>query len=229
MILFLFIILYGGCFLLAEYFSNLIGIPHVITAFVILIYAVVLILFMLRQRKGRYLYGINIKFKPSAYLYFVPLLIMPVINLIVLDNSFSPFTIITFIGACVVEEIFFRNYLFFYLNQKFSITISIVLSSVIFALFHTVNLFNSLDLLFITLQIFSAFCVGVCFGAITYKFKSITPCFISHFIINLTGIGVLAVDRLIFALLIGASSLLYFLYGLFLLLNRKTTNEIRRY
>ena len=229
MILLLFIIIYGGCFLLAEFLSNLIGVPHVITAFAILIYAVALIFYMQKERKKRYLYGFKWKFKKKDFLFLLPLLVLPILNLVVLNNSYLIFTILTFVGVCIVEEVFFRNYLYFYLNERFSTMQSILISSAIFAFFHTANLLNGFDLLFVIAQIVSAFSVGFCFGAIAYKFKSLTPCLSLHFIINLTGIGTISVNRLLFALLISASSLIYLLYGLFILSSCKITKEPRRY
>ncbi len=221
MILFLFIIGYGVCFTLSEIFSNLIGITHVITAFTILIYAVALIVYLLRQRKKRYLFGFNIRIKPIDCLYFLPLLILPAVNIILLDNLFDPFTIILFMGVCVIEEIFFRNFLFFALNQRFSLILSIILSSVIFALFHAVNLLNSFDILFVSLQIVSSFAVGVCFSALAIKFKSLLPSAVAHFLINLTGMGVISTQKWVWAVLIGASSIIYLVYGLGLLTNYK--------
>ncbi len=220
-LIFLWVLGYGALFAISELISNLINIPHCITAFTVLVYAVALIVFIELKRKKRYLFGYGIKIKPKELLYFLPLLILPAVNLIVLKNSFDAFTIILFAGVCVVEEVFFRNFLFFILNARLGKITGALISSLIFALFHTVNLLNGFDFLFVALQILSSFAIGVCFSGLTIKLKSLLPCTVAHFLINLTGVGIAKVATVWWCVILIGCSLIYLFYGLALLLYPK--------
>ncbi len=226
LIYFLWVIAYGVLFFGGERLSSLIGIPRLMTAIFILIYAVALLFALNKQRKKRFLYGLRFKFKAIELLYFLPLLTLPIINLLTVSFNFEIFTLVTFLGVAIVEEVFFRNYLLLELNAKFSLIISALLSSLIFALFHAVNFINGFDLLFVAMQIISSFAVGVYFSAVTVKFKSVSPTILAHFIINLTGLGIIKLDKTLWAIIIGVASLAYLALGLIILIKRQ--NQLKK-
>ena len=179
--IFLWIILYGTIYFGAEQLSNLIGIEHIVTSFALLIYAVLLILYYKKSVNFSY------KIELQDTLYLLPLLFMPILNLIVVKAQFSFFVVLLMLSVCVIEEVFFRGILLDYFKIRFKFW-GVILSSLLFALFHVVNVINY-DVEFVLVQISLSFAVGVLYSGIALKLKSILFGVLSHFLTNVTGIG----------------------------------------
>lgn len=121
-----------------------------------------------------------------GFYWFLPLLTLPVCNLLT-AGAFCPDlpTVILMLGVCAVEEIFFRGFLLRRLARYGSLP-GIVLSSGIFALFHLVNLMSGSAPAYVWMQVLCAFTVGVCYGAVAIQTGSLIPCFLAHFLTNIT-------------------------------------------
>jgi len=98
----------------------------------------------------------------------------------VFETVFHQPNIFTFLAVVIaapfLEEYIFRGVLLDGLLKNYSSTLSILLSSLLFGLFHG----NPL-------QIISAFIGGIYIGWIYYKTKNLLYCILIHFIINLVG------------------------------------------
>lgn len=188
------IVLYGMIYSFSEKFSKSFGQNHILTVIAIMLYIVVLYLF-LKRRNRLSIYGLcfpkNWRKRDIAWL--MPFLIFPVVNIClkeyqtVLQNSWIMFILMLF--TVFLEELLFRGYLFVYLSDKFAIRnkwIGMVVSSVLFGLFHIVNLFQGADILYTMIQMLCAFGVGLCLCVLVSKYKSIFPGVIVHYLINIT-------------------------------------------
>ena len=182
---FLWVILYGVIYVGAEFLSNLVNVEHVFTSFALLIYAV--ILFIYYNKKGEDNVNFKCRINLLDILYLLPLFIIPVLNLIMVEYQFSPFTILLMLSVCVIEEVFFRGIALNYFKVRFNF-LGVILSALIFACFHAVNV-AEYELKFVLVQIALAFAIGVLYAGVTLKFKTILFGIISHFITNVTGIG----------------------------------------
>ena len=122
----------------------------------------------------------------SAFLFFIPLIIISSGNLWNGVGINFPLTemicYITYM-LCVgfVEEILFRGMLFKAL-AKDNVKLAIVISSVTFGLGHIINLINgvSSDIIESVSQIIGAISLGFLFVVIMYRGGSILPCIITH-------------------------------------------------
>ncbi len=222
---FIWVIIYGVIFLGGELLSNLIGIAHVITAPLIIVYAILLVFYIIKTDNQKMWLGFKINMTARDCLYLIPFIIFPIFNLLALKNSFYLLQILLFLGVCVVEEIFFRGITLTTLKARYNNLTSALISSAIFALFHLANSFNGFDLLFIAMQVLSSFSVGVSLCAITLKHRSLMLSATLHFIINLTGVGARAIPNVWWCVLIVIISLIYLGYGIALIKYDKGLND----
>ena len=187
------IIIYLFVITIASYISNVIGIPYLINAIVEILFVVISVL-ILKRKKLILKYGLCV-INPINYkklLYFIPLVIMPILNLIFgvyMNYSIQEIVliIITMIGASFMEEILFRSHLVRN-YEPFGKGYAIVLSSMIFSMFHLLNLTSSANVLLTIIQLLSAFFIGLLFSSILIKTNTVIPCFICHSMINVSNI-----------------------------------------
>jgi len=90
----------------------------------------------------------------------------------------------TFILA-LAEEIFFRGYLYNLLKRKYSIYKSVIVSSILFAFIHIVNIFRYGDLWSIMNQMLFAMALGMLLCSVYALTKNILLVGLMHFIINI--------------------------------------------
>ena len=182
---FLWIAAYGLVYLLASSFSQTAHpwvVPLAMTG-----YIAVLIGWVFRTGRAHALGLCPIRrMSPREYPKLLPLLMLPVCNLLT-AKTFSPTppAVVLMLSVCAVEEIFFRGFLLRSLLRWGALP-AIVLSSGVFALFHLVNLIGGSDFAYVWMQVFCAFTVGICYGAIAIELESVIPCFLAHFLTNMT-------------------------------------------
>ncbi|MBO4770084.1 MAG: CPBP family intramembrane metalloprotease [Clostridia bacterium] len=122
---------------------------------------------------------------PAMALRILPLLIVPVFQLVKFGLPVPEAEWFLLAGAALTEEIIFRGY-FPRLFSKMPRFVLIMFSAAVFALFHFVNLLSAPSFSVILKQFFCAFCAGVLFSAVTLDFDSLLPPFFAHFFINCT-------------------------------------------
>lgn len=122
------------------------------------------------------------------------LLLLPVCNLLTAGGFFmEPPSILLMLSVCAAEEIFFRGFLLRRLIRH-GILPAVLISSGVFALFHLVNLLGGRSPAYICMQVLCAFTVGVFYGAVAIRSESLIPCFVAHFLTNITAVPVTGVD-----------------------------------
>ena len=114
------------------------------------------------------------------------LLIFPVWNVFTKQQTASDisYTILLVLVA-VVEEIFFRGFLYDMLS-KWSQKGYIFLSAFLFGAFHLVNLFEGYPLDYVMIQTLCAFMAGIGYAWVTVKTQSIIPGMVAHILTNIS-------------------------------------------
>jgi membrane protease YdiL (CAAX protease family) len=95
---------------------------------------------------------------------------------------------IVILCASVIEELFFRGFLFHRL-LKYGAPAATLAASAFFAGMHLANFFSGVDFPYIAMQIFLSFCVSMSFCAVVLRWKSLLPVMLIHCLINLTASG----------------------------------------
>lgn len=187
------IVIYGITYSFSEKFSELFGESHILIIFPIILYIVVLYMF-LKKRKRLSVYGLSFpKYcRKKDIGWLMPLLIFPFANMYLqgtktmLHNSLI--MLLPMLFTVFLEELLFRGYLLVYL-EKCGIDnkwIGMIISSVLFGMFHIVNIFQGADILYTMIQMLCAFGIGLCLCVLVSQYKSIFPGTIVHYLINIT-------------------------------------------
>lgn len=117
--------------------------------------------------------------------HFLPLLMLPVCNCLTAKAvSLSLPTFLLMLAASAAEELFFRGFLLRFLT-RFGAIPAILISSVVFALFHLVNL-TAGSALYTWAQVLCALTAGICFAAEALRSGSLLPGFGAHLLSNIT-------------------------------------------
>ena len=183
-VIFLWTILYGLAYTLPVQYAH----NAWVTGLSMSIYILLLITWLIRTGKSAYvrLRGLQSWHLPD----FLPLLLLPVCNLPLV--SVPPVVVVLqMICVSIAEEILCRGVLLRFFQQRGKL-LAIVVTAIIFGLFHGVNLIYSGDVMAVLLQILCAAGTGFLYGAITLKCGSILPAIAGHILTNITGIGSMA-------------------------------------
>jgi hypothetical protein len=111
-------------------------------------------------------------------------------NILELESSELILIIASVILVGLTEELFFRGILLPYIilklkEKKYFLLYSIIISSVIFGLFHFINLINnSSTIVGVSHQVIFAFCIGCLFSGLVLQTKNILIPALFHIIIN---------------------------------------------
>ena len=185
---FLWAALYGLTYTLAERIAAFLSSATWPVPAAMLLYTLLLICWVFRSGHTRDV-GLCIPslLPPGKWLYLLPLFLLPAYNLLTAD-SFStnlPAVFLT-LSVCVTEEIFFRGFLLRYLAKR-NMAVGLLLTNILFALFHLVNLTRGADPGYTLVQTVCAFAAGLCYSTATIQSGSLLPCMAAHFLTNITG------------------------------------------
>lgn len=189
--IFFWVVLYGTTYIAADMLSQAMGLQSWFPALAMVLYAGALLLWLLRTGQAQTL-GLcpclNLTLKDTLVL--LPLLAFPIYNLLSAGGFSSSLSAVLLMGSVsLVEEIFFRGALLRAFSRR-SARFGILLTSVLFGLFHIVNLIGGADLRSTLMQMLCTFAAGLSYGAVTVRYRSILPCVAAHFLTNTTGLGV---------------------------------------
>lgn len=211
--------------------SEIMGRYKLITAALTVVLSIFVIVWLAKNGLMRK-YGLGkAKFNAAAFLFFIPLLAIPSVNLWygVTTNVPVPWEtgseaprmltalelalhVVSMIGVGFLEEMIFRGFLFKAI-EKSSVKRAIIISSVTFGVGHIVNLFRgSQELLPTILQICYAIAIGFLFTFIFYRSGTLLPCIITHQIVNslsIFGVEQTETQQIITALFLIAVCALY--------------------
>lgn len=185
---FFWVTLYGLTYICATNFSKAAFEKSWLIPAAMLIYTLILVLWIWRTNRAQML-GLCI---PTCrnnihWLCLPPLALLPFYNLLSADSyTLDLSTAILMLSVSTVEEIFFRGFLL-QLPVKHSKVFSIYLSSLLFSLFHLVNVSQGIDSGYIGMQVICAFASGLCYSSAKIVTGSLLPCIAAHFLTNITG------------------------------------------
>ena len=152
---------------------------------------VTLISTIISTKKTKY-YGLTKVNKPKKYLYFIPLILLVLINFIggiKIVNTPKEIVLfmLTMLEVGFIEEILFRGFLFKTIEKDDQKT-AIIITSLTFGIGHIVNLLNGANFIPTLIQIIYSVSVGYLFVKILIKTKSLWPCIITHSLLNVLSI-----------------------------------------
>lgn len=152
---------------------------------------VTLISTIISTKKTKY-YGLIKVNKPKKYLYFIPLILLVLINFIggiKIVNTPKEIVLfmLTMLEVGFIEEILFRGFLFKTIEKDDQKT-AIIITSLTFGIGHIVNLLNGANFIPTLIQIIYSVSVGYLFVKILIKTKSLWPCIITHSLLNVLSI-----------------------------------------
>lgn len=177
--------------------------------------SILLIVLIISLKRVKY-YGITKPSDSKKFLYFIPLFIISLFNLIRgihINNTANEIIlyILTMVNVGFIEEMIFRGFLF-KMMEKDNVKSAIIVSSITFGMGHIVNLLNGADLIPTLLQVCYAIAIGYMLVMIFYKSKSIIPCIIFHAIFNSLSIFNSGDSNIISSIILIAMCLAYTLY-----------------
>lgn len=163
------------------------GISSYKTVIINFIFSILLIIFIIKNKLSKY-YGFTKISNPKNFLYFVPLFMIILVRLLGVINIKYPleeiiYFILNMICIGFLEEIIFRGFLFKSI-EKNNVNKALVFSSIIYGLFHVVNLLNGEFFIQTLVHVCMKIALGYMFVIIFYRSKSLLPCIISHILFN---------------------------------------------
>lgn len=150
--------------------------------------AVIIAMCMIRKKDARE-YGLNHGEYKGNLRYVIPMLFLGVTNVpYIFLGTFGNAVVralfcVAYVG--VMEELIFRGYVYRAIELRFGENKAIVLSSIVFGLFHLVNLTGNTPVFFTLLQVVYAAMLGLMLAVLRSKTKSIYPGMLIHALFNL--------------------------------------------
>ena len=102
----------------------------------------------------------------------------------------EPIYISSIILAAFIEEIIFRKWLFGVIlcNMHLKISHSMVVTNIVFAVYHLCNIFSYASVTYGIVQSIVAFSFGMAMSVIYWERKSLNICMLSHILINVSSV-----------------------------------------
>ncbi len=225
----LWIIAYVVCFSIADFVSDKIGLPKVITVAVGLVMTVVLLIFMIKNKLAAHFGLCGFKGNIVHFLFFLPLIAITSVNLwngvaISLPTGELILNIACMCFVGFLEEMIFRGLLFKGMC-KINVKLAILVSALTFGAGHAVNLLSGAEIFETVLQLVYATAVGFCYTAVFYAGKSLIPCILSHALYNSLGFFGITPENKTFILIVAIESVICVAYSLWLLRGKLPKTE----
>jgi len=147
---------------------------------------ILLTFILLRNKSGMKYYGVSIAKKTNFTSLNIIVIALPLMNLPYLINPAEVnFNSILLRGVYVgfMEEIIFRGFLYRGIEEKNGTRKAIIVSSIIFGIYHVVNI-GSMPTRFVILQVIYATAIGIIFAVIFSMTQSLVLCMGVHALID---------------------------------------------
>lgn len=222
----IYIVIFNGAALL----SDIIGIPNLLTVVVGFLMCLFMVLVLYKRKKMSY-YGLNSlkNLNHLRLLLYVPMLVIASVNLwqgFHINDTIAQIILISLSMICVgiLEELIFRSFLMKALLHK-GPTFAIVISTLIFGLFHALNLVFGADLMPTLLQVVYSMAFGFMCCVFFYKTNNVIPCIICHALGNIFDIFLPQNTTLAFQYIgCAVMTIVSIGYGIYLLLAKNLVN-----
>lgn len=183
----LWVVLYGLTYICAEKLSQELPDSIWIIPSAMLLYTLTILLWICRTGRSQMIrFHMPPPLSPEKWFHILPLFFLPGYNLLVSEGLtvYLP-AVVLILSTSVVEELFFRGFLLYYLSKN-SKNAGIYLTSIFFSILHLVNLTQGIDLAYTSIQVICAFASGLCYSSVTMITNSLFPCIVAHFLTNIT-------------------------------------------
>ena len=117
--------------------------------------------------------------------YLLPLLLLPVWQLCLFRTLASD--LLPLATAVLAEELLFRGFLLPCLCRR-SVNLGVFGTALLFALLHGLNYLGGYEPIYVALQVVTAFSAGLFWALLRLRSRSLLPCLLAHFLINLTAV-----------------------------------------
>lgn len=223
------IIAYVVCFSAADFISEKLGMPKVVTVAVGLVMSVVLLVFILKNKLATYFGLCGFKGNLAHFLFFLPLIAVTTVNLWTGVAVTMPTGELILNVACMcfvgfLEEMIFRGLLFKGMC-KINVKLAILISALTFGAGHAVNLLTGAEIFETAMQLIYATAAGFCFTAVFYAGKSLIPCILSHALYNSLGFFGITPGKGTFVLVVAIETTICLGYSFWLLRGKWTSAE----
>lgn len=150
---------------------------------------VLLIIFIIIHKNLRF-YGIcickaGVPNRIKTIMFILPLLNIP--YLFIGDNGDLGKALVSGIFVGIMEELIFRGFLYRAIEESYGVKKAIVVSSLIFGLFHLVNI-GSMPIYFILIQVIYAVAIGVIFSTVFSATGSLLLCMSVHALVDIVAV-----------------------------------------
>lgn len=180
------VFLYGLTYLLADSVSTAAGNCLWITPLVMLGYIVILFIWLIYTNQARKLGLSPIRLHTQAdVIYFIPLLVIPAMNLSSGSALLSAHSILLMFSICCAEELMFRGFLLSFLCRHLGKS-GILCAAFAFSFLHSVNLLSGAPISYVLMQMCLAFFIAIYYSLTRLYYKSLYPCIAAHFFTNIT-------------------------------------------
>jgi membrane protease YdiL (CAAX protease family) len=147
--------------------------------------SLLLTVFLIRNKKRAEYFGLCMLKIDGSMVFSLPLLIIPMVNLLYIllqkypieQNIFMLIFISIYIG--IMEELIFRGFLFRAVEEHLNAKWAVIVSSIVFGLYHLVNL-TTMSMELVIIQVIYSTAIGFSFAVVFYISKSLLPCIIIH-------------------------------------------------
>ncbi len=168
----------------ADAVSVSVGVPKLITVFLLSVMSILAVIWSAKNKLLREFGLCRASGRASAYLFYVPLVLLTTVNLwngvaANMPAAETVFYVSSMLLVGFLEEVIFRGFLFRALAPD-GIKSAFAISSVTFGIGHIVNLLNGAELLPTVLQIVSAVFIGFMFTSLFYKSGSLWAAIAMH-------------------------------------------------
>lgn len=182
--------IYIGCVNVFDILSSSVGVSNLLTSFGLTGLSLILVLYLKSQRmlNDIGLKHVN-KIDYKKMLYFIPLIILALIQFTGSFNTNLETTQIVLFGLLMInvgfiEEVIFRGLLFNAIKVKSGYLRAILITGVTFGLGHIINLLRGMTVENQIEQIVLAIVLGILLGLIVEMTKSLIPGIIFHILFN---------------------------------------------
>jgi len=133
----------------------------------------------------------NVRVLRSRWPTFLIVLLLPAVNLAIgpsLQSTPDWASVLLMLPVAIAEEIFFRGFMFRYFQRRNTL-LAELMTSVVFAGMHCVNLFIGAAPAYVAVQMLCALAAGLLYAGIAADTGSLLPSIIAHFLTNAAGYG----------------------------------------
>jgi len=186
-VFFVWAVAYSIVYRLADILDKALKTDYKTVPICMLLFTVIFLYWIFKSGKAEYIGVKKAAISKNNIYMAIPLLMFPLYNIMVTKQvSADVYDILLILSAIVVEEVFFRGVIQKHFLHS-GLIMSVLITNLLFAGYHSFNIFSGADIYYTLWQVLNAFIVGVCYSLVVILYDSLIPAAAAHFLVNLTG------------------------------------------